>query len=165
MMPTQWAQASISDSVVGWDSAAFSTAVGTSATYHGASAAASAIILSHAMKADPDVAKLAETIEGLEEVTTFYGPVNFKASGAIMKPMYTEQKQGSDIVIVAPSTATTHHAKDDMMFPLSSCEGWKEAATDANTTKEEGSVGVDGAATTSTVLGLTLTLVVQYLRA
>merc|ERR1719163_1649026 len=59
MMPTQWAESEYAmDSIVTWLSSEFKTALGASATYHGASAGASAIILSHALAANKDVSAL-----------------------------------------------------------------------------------------------------------
>lgn len=176
MMPTQWAEADVQDTIVGWNTADFKAAAGAAATYHGAAAAASAIIISHAMAADSNVANLAATIDGLSEVATFYGPVDFTSTGAIKKPMYTEQLHGDVTKIVAPAAAKAA----DMKYPLSNCPAWSgttntnastasttSAATDspnvteaATTTKEV----VAGCQKTSALLGLIIAAAVASLR-
>eukprot|EP00929_Paragymnodinium_shiwhaense_P047546 TRINITY_DN24111_c0_g1_i1.p1 TRINITY_DN24111_c0_g1~~TRINITY_DN24111_c0_g1_i1.p1 ORF type:complete len:804 (-),score=180.08 TRINITY_DN24111_c0_g1_i1:495-2906(-) len=123
MMPTQWAEsATATDSIVGWTTASFKTALGDKATYHAASAGASAISISHAMKAaDNKVATLAAKLASLAQFETFYGPVDFDSKGKISKPMYTQQRQGTANKIVAPAAAAT---SANMSHPLSTCSGW-----------------------------------------
>jgi len=162
MMPTQWAEADVKDTIVGWNSADFIAATqGSSTTYHTASAGASAVMLSHAMAADSVVANLATTLAGLPATQTFYGQMDFTSTGACSsKPMFTEQKIGSDIKIVAPVA----NAETPMRFPMSDCgTATNDSSADSSATTAAPMTSASGAHQISAVFGLALALVFQYL--
>jgi len=130
MMPTQWdSSTAAKDSVVGWDSAAFKTAMGGSATYHQASAGAVGVAIANALKTQPDVTKLVATLQAMD-VDSFYGKLKWDAKGRIQKPMYTQQLQMAAKTLVAP-TGTAN-----MKFPLGvkSCWSFGDASKAGSTT-------------------------------
>jgi len=124
MMPTQWAEGSTTDPVVGWTSADFKTAMGGSATYQQAAAGAVCVALANAMEAGSnDKAKLVEKLKTMD-VDSFYGKLKWDSAGRISKPMYTQQKQGDNMAIVAPTGSVS--------FPITgdSCWGTGTKETD-----------------------------------
>lgn len=122
MMPTQWdSSASTKDAVVGWTSADFISAMGGAATYQQAAAASVGVGLSNAMEINSDKTKLVATLSSMD-VDCFYGKLKWDAKGRMQKPMYTQQKQGEDKKIVAPTSANSH----PVAYPLGSASCWGE---------------------------------------
>jgi hypothetical protein len=131
MMPTQWdSSSSTKDPVIGWTSAAFSSAaqqanqlalplaslaMGGAPTYQQASAGAMGVALANAMNISSSKASLRATLAAMN-VTSFYGRLQWDSMGRIQKPMYTVQKNGTLHRLVAP-TGT-------MFYPLSLDTCW-----------------------------------------
>merc|ERR1712196_202636 len=137
-MPTQWDSTSAHvDPVIGWNSAAFKTAMGGSPTYHVASAGGAAVGLVNALEAlatgECSGALIASKMAALD-IDSFYGKLKWDANGAIQKPMYMEQGEAGTYV-----TAAT------MKAPLSSADCWDTAPAADNTDSTGGKVA--GAAT------------------
>jgi len=146
MMPTQWDfTSSTNDTVLGWDSAAFTTAMGGAATYQQAAAGGVVVAIANAMKtANNNVTTLVATLSAMD-VDSFYGKLKWDAGGRIQKPMYTQQKQGDNMVIVM----------SDMHYPLSLSTCWGDASTTGDGDGDANTTG-DGATVTSGVLSTTL---------
>jgi len=118
MMPTQWdSSTATKDSVVGWDSATFKTAMGGSATYQQASAGAVGVAIANALNTEADVTKLVATMKAMD-VNSFYGKLKWDAKGRIAKPMITQQLQATTRKVVAPTGMT------NMKFPLGVQDCW-----------------------------------------
>lgn len=115
IMPDQWDDSTnAKDSIVGWTSADFKTALGDDATYHSASAGGLAVALTHAM-ASGDVGsrvdEIASLMAALAPTQTFYGKLSWVQGGNGRldetadngKPMYGKQQQSANVVVVAPT--------------------------------------------------------------
>merc|ERR1719410_1063633 len=110
-MPDQWNEANAADSIVGWTSATFRTALGNNASYHSASAAGLLIALTHAIAngtVGSRMESVADLMSALAPVQTFYGLMSWNSNGMISgKPMYGKQRQSGNNVVVAPLQAGT----------------------------------------------------------
>eukprot|EP00927_Polykrikos_kofoidii_P001507 TRINITY_DN1056_c0_g1_i1.p1 TRINITY_DN1056_c0_g1~~TRINITY_DN1056_c0_g1_i1.p1 ORF type:complete len:332 (+),score=47.86 TRINITY_DN1056_c0_g1_i1:393-1388(+) len=133
MMPTQWdSTVDTADPVVGWTSAIFMAAVGT--TYQHAAGGAVGVAIANAMSLASGTfaqkkAKLAQTLRNMD-INSFYGRLKWDANGRIEKPMYTQQKQiWKDNVIVAP-TGTSN-----MRAPITGDKCWGSPWTADTSTK------------------------------
>merc|ERR1712110_566112 len=129
LMPTQWDEhATRTDTMTGWTTEAFKTAMGANdATYHSAAAAAAGIAISHAYStaAAPKArADLVTALRAFDNLPTFYADLKWSASGAIEKPMFIRQRQGTESPIVAPIPETGK----SLLFPLSGADCWNLAS-------------------------------------
>jgi hypothetical protein len=153
MMPTQWdSSASAKDSVVGWDSAAFKAAGGT--TYQHAAMGAVGVAIANAMEKatggtmTQKTANLAQALRTLD-IDSFYGKLKWDTHGRIQKPMYTEQKLSAGLTIVAPQNTSS------LQQPLTNAVCW--GAAPGTTTVAAGTTTV-AAGNTSNSIGNTTAL-------
>jgi len=125
MMPTQWEESdtAVADAVP-WTSTAFKTAMAAAVdgmdasdvTYHYAAAAASMVAVAQAMKdSSYDPSLIAAKMKEMD-MDSFYGTLKWSQNGAIEKPMFTQQKKGDALEIVAP--------RGTVAFPLSDSSCW-----------------------------------------
>jgi len=125
MMPTQWEESdtAVADAV-SWTSTAFKTALAAAVdgmnasdvTYHHAAAAASMVAVAQAMKdSSYDPSMIAAKMKEMD-MDSFYGTLKWSQNGAIEKPMFTQQKKGDGVEIVAPTGTVA--------FPLSDSSCW-----------------------------------------
>jgi len=116
IMPDQWNEANAADSIVGWTSASFRSALGSNASYHSASAAGLVIALTHAIAngtVGSRMGSISDLMSTLAPVQTFYGLMSWSSNGMIGKPMYGKQRQsGSDVVVAPPQAGTS------MVYPM-----------------------------------------------
>lgn len=110
IMPDQWAKdPNMNDTIVGWNSTDFSSAVaalGNPATYHHASAGGLFVMLVHAVNSLGNTTvsgeALATALMGLNATDTFYGTMDWNTDGTVIKPMYGMQEQMGYYKMVAP---------------------------------------------------------------
>merc|ERR1712176_1361591 len=99
------------------------------ATYHNAVAAAAGIALSHAYEtaADPKArADLVTALRAFDNLPTFYANLKWSSTGAIEKPMFIRQRQGTESPIVTPTPDTGK----SLYYPLSGSDCWSLASVD-----------------------------------
>merc|ERR1712137_489321 len=85
-------------------------------TYHHAAAAASMVAVAQAMKdSSYDPSMIAAKMKEMD-MDSFYGTLKWTQNGAIEKPMFTQQKKGDALEIVAP--------EGTVAFPLSDSSCW-----------------------------------------
>lgn len=138
LMPTQWtSEGSGKDDTVGWTSKDFSTAYrqlsGATPSSQAASAAASAVALSNAIKAAGTAMDMNKVVTQMHALDTnsFYGRLKFDATGMMIgKPVYIVQNQRhGEPKMVAPSSMATA----SLAYP-DTCPA---AAVSTTTTEEE----------------------------
>merc|ERR1711862_419822 len=106
------------------------------ATYHTAAAAAAGIAISNAYslaQGSKSRADLVTSLKAFDNFPTFYANLKWGANGAIEKPMFIRQRQGTESPIVAPVADTGK----SLLVPLSGADCWSLAAVNGETTSAD----------------------------